>query len=126
MSEAGVRHFRSLGRKRERLSAQVSPRAPSPDVAPDTSPDAAPEEAWLVDLSLGGACIELDQRFDPGRLLRVLIDLPGLWEPLELIAEVAWRGNTDKSGKALTGVRFVQPSGKALRLLSEALATDFR
>jgi len=85
-----------------------------------------PEEAWLVDLGLGGACIELDQSFDQGQALLVLIDLPGLWEPLELTAEVAWRGSADKAGKALTGVRFVQPSGKALRLLSEALATEFR
>jgi len=122
MSEPAVRHFRSLGRKRQRLAARVSPRVPSAE----PSPDAVFEEAWLIDLGLGGACIELDGAFDPGRDLRLLIDLPGLWEPLELAAEVAWRGAPDKSGKVLSGVRFLQPSGKALRLLSETLATDFR
>ena len=122
MSEPADRHFRSLGRKPQRLAVRVSPRVPSGEPSPGT----VSEEAWLVDLGLGGACIEFDGAFDPGRELRVFIDLPGLWEPLELTAEVAWRGNPDKSGKVLTGVRFVQPSGKALRLLSETLATDFR
>ena len=46
-------------------------------------------EGLVVDLGLGGACLELGEGFEPGRELRVLLDLPSLWDPLELTAEVA-------------------------------------
>jgi hypothetical protein len=121
MSEPVARHFRALGRKSQRLSARIS-EASGGSVPPGDAPSGV--EGLVVDLGLGGACLELSERYEPGRALRVLLELPGLWDPLELSAEVAWRGTADKDGKVLVGVRFVQPSGKSLRLLSEALAGD--
>jgi hypothetical protein len=121
MSQPVARHFRALGRKRQRLSARIS-EANGGSIPPGDAPLGA--EGLVVDLGLGGACLELSERYEAGRELRVLLQLPGLWDPLELSAEVAWRGTADKDGKILLGIRFVRLSGKCLRLLSEALAGD--
>lgn len=115
MSQATARHFRALGRKPQRLAARVL-----------AAGDSAEREAEVTDLGLGGARLELKDGIVPGRAVTVRLDLPGLWDPLELAAETAWLGSPDKSGTVPVGVRFVAPSGKQLRLLSEALAADYR
>jgi hypothetical protein len=115
MSQSSARHFRAIGRRQQSLSARVL-----------AAGDSAEREARVTDLGLGGARLELKGGVDPGRALTLRLDLPGLWDALELAAEVAWRGNPDKEGAVSVGVRFVSPSGRALRVLSEALATDYR
>jgi hypothetical protein len=80
----------------------------------------------VTDLGLGGARLELREGLEPGRPVTLRLDLPGLWDALELAAEVAWRGDADKNGAVPVGVRFVAPNGRSLRVLSEALAPDFR
>jgi hypothetical protein len=80
-----------------------------------------PYSARLIDLGLGGACLELAERCERGDSLSVELDVPGLWDPLVLEAEVAWcEARTE--GAARVGVTFKQPSGKSLRLIAEALA----
>jgi hypothetical protein len=115
MSQSSVRHFRAVGRRPQSLAARVL-----------AAGDSAEREAKVTDLGLGGARLELRDGIDRGRALTLRLDLPGLWDALELAAEVAWQGSADKSGAVPVGVRFVSPSGRDLRVLSEALATEFR
>lgn len=88
--------------------------------------DSAERDARVTDLGLGGARLELKDGIDEGRAVTLRLDLPGLWDALELAAEVAWRGGADKNGTVAVGVRFVSPSGRDLRVLSEALASELR
>ncbi len=115
MSQSDQRHFRAFGRKEQRLEARIS--------RGDTE---GPRPAAVLNLGLGGACLELDGPLDEPASVTVAIDLPGLWNPLELAAEVAWSRAVDDSGKCIAGVRFLGASGRALRLLSEALAPEWR
>jgi hypothetical protein len=115
MSQSPARHFRAIGRKPQRLSARVR-----------AAGDPVEHEARVTDLGLGGARLELMNGIAPGRALTLLLELPGLWDWLELAAETAWLGSPDQSGTVALGVRFVSPSGRDLRLLSEALAADHR
>jgi hypothetical protein len=115
MSQSPARHFRALGRRPQSLSARVL-----------AAGDPAELEVRVTDLGLGGARLELANGIEPGRALTLRLELPGLWDPLELAAETAWLGTPDKSGVVPVGVRFVSPSGRELRILSEALAAEFR
>jgi Tfp pilus assembly protein PilZ len=103
-------HFRALARYTANLPARLS-----------TPGAEAPHAVRMLDLGLGGACFEIDERYERGERLMVHIDLPELWDPLVLEAEVAWcepRG----PGSTRAGVRFTQPSGRSLRLIAEALS----
>jgi hypothetical protein len=115
MSQSSARHFRALGRRPQSLSARVL-----------AAGDAEEREVRVTDLGLGGARLELANGIEPGRTLTLRLELPGLWDALELAAETAWLGNPDKTGSVPVGVRFVSPSGRDLRILAEALAADFR
>jgi Tfp pilus assembly protein PilZ len=110
MQPEPAQHFRALARHPASLPARLS------------NPGAgAPHSVRLLNLGLGGACFEIDERYERGERLIVHIDLPGLWDPLVLEAEVAWcepRG----PGSTRAGVRFTQPSGRSLRLIAEALS----
>jgi hypothetical protein len=88
--------------------------------------DSAEQEVRVTDLGLGGARLEVANGIEAGRALTLRLELPGLWDALELAAETAWVGSPDKTGSVAVGVRFVAPSGRDLRILSEALAADFR
>jgi Tfp pilus assembly protein PilZ len=77
--------------------------------------------ARLLDLGLGGACLETAERYERGDRLSVELELPGLWDPLVLQAEVAWcEPRAEGSGRV--GVEFKDVSGHGLRLIAEALA----
>jgi hypothetical protein len=115
MSQSTARHFRAVGRRSQLLGARVL-----------AAGDPAEYEARVTDLGLGGARLELANGIAPGRTLTLRLELPGLWDALELAAETVWLGSPDQSGSVAVGVRFVSPSGRALRLLSEALAVDHR
>lgn len=110
MPPEAAQHFRALARHVANLPARLS------------SPGGAePHAVRMLDLGLGGACFEIEERYEPGERLTVHIDLPELWDPLVLEAEVAWcepRG----PGATRAGVRFTQPSGRSLRLIAEALS----
>lgn len=115
MSQSSARHFRAVGRRPQSLGARVL-----------AAGDSAERDARVTDLGLGGARLELKDGIEQGRAVTLRLDLPGLWDALVLAAEVAWRGGVDKAGMVPVGVRFVSPSGRDLRVLSEALASEFR
>jgi hypothetical protein len=80
--------------------------------------------ARLVDLGLGGACVELAEPMIEGAKVTLLIDAPHLWEPLELEAKVAWSRAAEGTTPNRSGVRFERVSGTTLRLLAELLEAE--
>jgi len=75
------RHFRAHGRRRVDLSASL--RRPSDD---------RDEAVRIVDLSLAGACIEVEQPLAPGTRVRVEIVAPTLWDPVVVRCRTVWSG----------------------------------
>lgn len=55
-----------------------------------------PEAARLLNLCLGGACVDSPMRPEDGMLVRLEIDAPNLWKPLVLPARVAWVQQRDR------------------------------
>jgi len=109
-----VSHFRALARRAVSLPARIA-QAPQPN---------GPGSARLVDLGLGGACLELGELLKTGTPLRLLIDVPHLWDPLELDARVTWGRPAQGQTPARVGVRFEGASGRTLRLLAELLEAE--
>jgi len=108
-------HFRALARRPVSLPARIAQAA---------QPINGSGAARLVDLGLGGACLELGQLLKDGTPLRLLIDVPHLWDPLELDARVTWARPGVGRGPARVGVRFEGASGRTLRLLAELLEAE--
>jgi hypothetical protein len=77
--------------------------------------------ARLVDLGLGGACVELAESVPVGSPVALIIDAPHLWDPLEIHAVVAWVGQAPSGGAAYLGVKFQGSGGALLRTLAELL-----
>ncbi|MCA9645289.1 MAG: PilZ domain-containing protein [Polyangiaceae bacterium] len=106
-------HFRAFGRRKVKLRAQVR--------ADDSN---WRREGWIVDLGVGGACVELPDPVTRGTQLVILVDAPNLWDPLQLDARVAWSELLDPRGTTRAGVEFVHGVGRGLMPLVELLATD--
>ena len=108
MNHARARHFRAFARRPSELLAQVA---------------LGPREirGRLVDLGLGGAGLILPEAVPVGERVHLVLHLPQLWDPLRIPAEVAWCETRDGDVNSRAGVRFVSPSGRALRLVAEAL-----
>lgn len=77
--------------------------------------------ARLVDLGLGGACLELAEAIPVGSPVALIIDAPHLWDPLEIDAVVAWVREPADAKATLLGVKFPTESGPLLRTLTELL-----
>jgi len=92
----------------------------------------APEAIWnrdvrVVDLGLGGACVEFSGALPPGPAeVELVLDTPHLWDPLTLNGAIAWsRALPDAEGDAvMLGVRFEHASGGVLRTLTELLEAE--
>lgn len=108
MNQARARHFRAFARRPSQLSAEVA---------------FGPIElrGRLVDLGLGGAGLILPEPVTAGERVHLALHLPQLWDPLRIAAEIAWCEAREGAGDTRAGVRFVAPSGRALRLIAEAL-----
>jgi hypothetical protein len=104
-------HFRALARRVVNLPATVENRDGT-----------WPRTARIMDLGLGGACMELLEVVPPGTPVRLLIEAPHLWDPLALDAEIAWLRVVE--GGAVAGVRFEHHSGTTLRTLTELLEAE--
>jgi hypothetical protein len=111
---SAVDHFRAFARRPVQLTAAIR-------LASDAS---WRETARVVDMGLGGACIEVAEALAPGTPVRLQMTSPHLWDPLELRALVAWgrEGQADKPPRI--GVRFEHASGNTLRHLVELLETQ--
>jgi c-di-GMP-binding flagellar brake protein YcgR len=75
----------------------------------------------LCDLGLGGAGLVLPEVLGRGESVRLLLDLPRLWDPLEIPAQVVWHMPHEGDTKARVGLRFVAPRGRVLRHIAETL-----
>ncbi len=77
--------------------------------------------ASLLDLGIGGACVQLGEPLPLGTSVRLKIDSPQLWEPLAVLGRVAWSRQLDPR-RALLGVRFEPDSAESILTLLELLA----
>lgn len=109
-------HFRALARHRLRLPATLT--------ALETG---SRQELRLVDLGLGGACVELtgpEPVLGRGVVVRLEVRSPNLWDPLALLARVAWSRPPARDDLARMGLEFEPASGPALRALVELLSAS--
>ena len=110
---ASQERFRAYARRR--VDAPVSVR---------TAEDHSDRPASLVDLGLGGACIELGDALVLGLSLTVEIRTPMLWDPLRLHGQVAWAHWNEDAGIARVGVRFDHDNSTSLYSLFELLCSQ--
>jgi len=110
-------HFRSLARQAVSL--------------PGALRGSGPDQVWnrdvrVVDLGLGGACVEISDAVPPGTSVELVLDTPHLWDPLELSGAVAWARTLPElgGGGVLLGVRFQHAGGGVVRALTELLEAE--
>ena len=77
--------------------------------------------ATVVDLGLGGACLELSEPLSDGQRVCIQLLAPNLWEPLLVDAQVAWQRAIGAATRV--GVRFEHYSGATLLALVDLIAT---
>ncbi len=102
-------HFRAFARRPVGLSAIVS-----------RGDGSWQRPARLLDLGLGGACMEMLESVPRGTAISLSVEAPHLWDPLFLQGEVVWLEPLEGAAARL-GVRFYHRSGRILRLLAELL-----
>ncbi|HYP75257.1 MAG TPA: PilZ domain-containing protein [Polyangiaceae bacterium] len=80
----------------------------------------------IVDLGLGGACVEASDSPAAGTPVELVIDTPHLWDPLTLSGAVVWsrRLADPQGGGALIGVCFSHATGSSARTLTELLEAE--
>jgi hypothetical protein len=80
----------------------------------------------IVDLGLGGACVEASDSAADGTSVELVIDTPHLWDPLTLSGAVVWsrRLPDPDGGGALIGVRFDHSAGGVVHTLTELLEAE--
>jgi hypothetical protein len=108
-------HFRALARRSVGAAAKVV-------VLGDSS--SAELAGRIVDLGLGGACLELPRPLPEGAGVRVSLEAPHLWEPLHVTGQVAWSQPPQARSAARVGVRFEAAAGATLRALVELLEAE--
>jgi Tfp pilus assembly protein PilZ len=107
-------HFRAQSRKPVSLLGALRPAAV--DVIWN-------REARVIDLGLGGACVETSDSIPTGTAIELVIDTPHLWEPLTLSGSVAWSTPLEEGG-ARIGLRFHHSHGGSVRKLTEFLEAE--
>lgn len=107
---SGRGHFRGLGRHSTRLVGSLG-----------GSDGLWQRPARIVDLSLGGARLETDAEVPTGASVRLSLESPNRWDPLEVPARVAWAH--ERGGVNELGLCF-EPSATVIRGLVDLLAVD--
>jgi hypothetical protein len=107
-------HFRAQARKSLNLSGAL--RAADDNVNWN-------RDVRVIDLGLGGACVETTDSVPAGTPVELVIDTPHLWDPLTLSGAVAWERALDQGGARL-GVRFEHAAGGSARTLTELLEAE--
>ena len=112
-------HFRALSRQAVSLPGALRAAPSNPDVVWN-------RDVRVVDLGLGGACVEVPDSLPAGTAVELVIDTPHLWDPLTLNGAVAWsRTLADpEGGGAMLGVRFDHATGNSVRTLTELLEAE--
>lgn len=110
-------HFRALSRQSVNLPGAL--RAADAQIAWN-------RDVRVVDLGLGGACVEASDAAAAGTHVELVIDTPHLWDPLTLSGAVVWsrRLPDPEGGGAVIGVRFEHTSGSTVRTLTELLEAE--
>lgn len=103
-------HFRAHGRRRVDLSATIRGVGAG-----------FHKSARVVDLALGGACLELPDPLELDTRVTVEIVAPTLWDPLVLEGRVAWVRYGGGTLGARAGVEFEHAAGGAMFALFELL-----
>ena len=101
------RHFRAFARRAVTLPVTISTEGGS------TRP------AKLVNLGLGGACVAVSEKTEPGRVVTLEVNAPNLWDPLVVVAKIAWVRTNGRS--MLAGLAFDHSARVALPSLVELL-----
>lgn len=102
-------YFRAFERRAISLPVRVS------------TPGESPSPARLLNLCIGGACLESPGAPKPGALLRLELDAPHLWQPLTLPARVAWSQPTVEGSRI--GITFQLDDGKLVGWLLDTLTS---
>ncbi|MET0794557.1 MAG: PilZ domain-containing protein [Polyangiaceae bacterium] len=112
-----ARHFRAASRQAVSLSGALRGADPQADWNRDVR---------VLDLGLGGACIEASDAVARGTAIELVLDTPHLWDPLSLSGVVAWTRELPdpEGGGALLGVRFEHATGSTVRTLTELLEAE--
>jgi PilZ domain-containing protein len=115
--ELPAAHFRALARQSVSLPGAL--RASDAYVAWN-------RDVRIVDLGLGGACVEASDSAASGTSIELVIETPHLWDPLTLSGAIVWsrRLSDPEGGGAIIGVRFEHSAGRAVRILSELLEAE--
>jgi hypothetical protein len=82
-------------------------------------------EAAVKNLSLGGACFELNESMMPGEPLTIAFVSPTLWDPLEIEATVAWIGDSDGLESRIGVAFMLRTESAALALLQLISDLDY-
>ncbi len=107
-------HFRSQSRKGVNLPGAL--RAADSDLNWN-------RDVRVIDLGLGGACVETSDSVPAGTSVELVIDTPHLWDPLTLSGAVTWEHSLEPGGARL-GVRFDHANGSSVRTLTELLEAE--
>jgi hypothetical protein len=84
------------------------------------------KDADVVDLGLGGACVELPPSQEspaPGERVTLAFATPALWDPLQLPSRVAWVAPASHDQRARVGLAFEPNDAAPLHALYETMAT---
>lgn len=107
---SGHGHFRGLGRHPARLTGSLG-----------GADGLWRRPARIIDLSLGGARLATDAEVPAGAAVRLSVESPNRWDPLELPARVAWTHGGERGNEL--GLCF-EPSPALIRGLIDLLAAD--
>ena len=80
--------------------------------------------ATLVDLGLGGACVDTSLGLAVGQQVWVQLIAPNLWDPLRVDGEVAWQRPAEAGSQVRVGLRFKHSCGATLLALVELIASN--
>lgn len=104
---ARIPHFRASARRTVNLPVTLATRA-------------ARSPARLLNLGLGGACIEASHPLAVGDAVTLEVTTPNLWDPLVVPSVVAWTAAADTGTRA--GLAFDHAGKSALPALVELLS----
>jgi Tfp pilus assembly protein PilZ len=102
-------HFRASSRRPLSLPATVSAQT------------GGPKAARLVNLGLGGACVEVQSLLEVGATVTLRVSAPNLWDPLIVPARVAWSRPGKAGMSTVAGVAFDHAEKAALPAILELL-----
>lgn len=87
------------------------------------APGAVMRDARLVDVSLGGARVEVAGDLRDGSMVVLEVKTPTLWDPLVIEALVAWSTNSSTVA-TLAGLKFVHRTPSTLSALFDLLSAQ--